>query len=578
MSGFVIMSMPNGASPSSIERVLSDITAAYERKHLRLTGRIEGDGHVLLLFANQWHDPHRSLTYSPDGSFCTYVGTLIFRGKTSRSATTLLLDEICNQNKDCLNEAYGNFCVIVNDSLGIRVLTDRSGLYHTYHSQDLSLICSSFVGAALYIKDQGILEHEMFQYIFFGATFGRRTLIRNVMLGDPDFEIRLHAGRGSLVARDAVWRNRAPATKLSVEDQLNITIEAADNYYKQLGSAFGDSVTAALSGGYDSRLNLAFLQRHGISPKLFVYGAPEDSDVRIAKDICRGEGLPLEHLNRECQTQLDVYSYWSNQDDVFHCLDGLTQYGFACLPDEVSHRRQRVEGGLLAINGGGGEIWRDYWKLPARSLAAQDFVRVSYAINHSGLMTDPRSVAPFIETFTQCVLDEIGKADSELSVEEVQSLYPRFRLRYWQGKNNSIDNSIGYSVTPFSEHHFTVSSVAIPMTAKRNGWFERQLLISISKRLASYPSAYGFSFLSGPSIFDRCFNATKCSTPLLVRRLFRSVPRKIKFPYYLSAAFRSARFRGSYEVSRYIKLQNIRDPLMLSRALTVERMLRGEWK
>jgi hypothetical protein len=52
-----------------------------------------------------------------------------------------------------------------------------------------------------------------------------------------------------------------------------------------VAASFGDRVTCALSGGYDSRLILALLRRHGVSPRVYVYGPPGDKDVELARTI-----------------------------------------------------------------------------------------------------------------------------------------------------------------------------------------------------------------------------------------------------------------------------------------------------
>ena len=60
-----------------------------------------------------------------------------------------------------------------------------------------------------------------------------------------------------------------------------------DGYFAAVAKIFGNRVTSALSGGYDSRLILAMLRRHGVAPHLFVYGNAGDQDVRLATAIAR---------------------------------------------------------------------------------------------------------------------------------------------------------------------------------------------------------------------------------------------------------------------------------------------------
>ncbi len=51
--------------------------------------------------------------------------------------------------------------------------------------------------------------------------------------------------------------------------------------FAEITSAFPGRTSAALSGGFDSRLIVASLLANGERPRLFVYGADESEDVRI---------------------------------------------------------------------------------------------------------------------------------------------------------------------------------------------------------------------------------------------------------------------------------------------------------
>jgi len=111
-----------------------------------------------------------------------------------------------------------------------------------------------------------------------------------------------------------------------------------------------------VSGGYDSRLVLAFLIYAGICHKLYVYGKNDSDDVIIAKLISDILGIKLEHIDKDETSWLSVNEYSHNQKAVFYQMDGLSQYGFICNPVEIQTRKTRYSGGVLGFNGGCGEI------------------------------------------------------------------------------------------------------------------------------------------------------------------------------------------------------------------------------
>jgi hypothetical protein len=166
----------------------------------------------------------------------------------------------------------------------------------------------------------------------------------------------------------------------------------------------------------------------------------------------------------------------------------------------------------------------------------------------------------------------------QLSAAVVQSLYARFRVRFWQGANNSIDNHVGYAVTPFSEVRFSVPAMWIPLDAKRDGWFERQLIIRASPALAHYASNYGYNFARGPAMRKRITSTLKHRMPAWLRAARRRLAKAPGRPYYQSEKFINARFgSGPLQVEEYVRVGALKDSLAFSRALTVERLLRGEW-
>src|SRR5213075_2206278 len=88
---------------------------------------------------------------------------------------------------------------------------------------------------------------------------------------------------------------------------------------------------------------LAALRAAGCRPHLFVYGGPDSTDVRIARDIATAEGLEIEWVDKEA---------W---------------------------RAPRHKGGALSVSGGCGEIFRNFFFLPDRRFSAAAVARTFYA-------------------------------------------------------------------------------------------------------------------------------------------------------------------------------------------------------
>lgn len=80
--------------------------------------------------------------------------------------------------------------------------------------------------------------------------------------------------------------------------------------------------------------------------------------------------------------------------------------------------------------------------------------------------------------------------------DEIELLYPLLRLRYWQSKNNLLNNQLTYALTPFAESQFAIPAAAIPIRFKNHGLFEAALINRVAPDLAAVTSVYGHDFAS----------------------------------------------------------------------------------
>src|SRR5260370_40482883 len=147
-----------------------------------------------------------------------------------------------------------------------------------------------------------------------------------------------------------------------------------DRYLPGGAASVGDGVACALSGGYDSRLILAMLRRHGISPRVYVYGPPGDKDVCLARAIAEGERFALEIVEQDKQLGFGPSEFGTVASDNFFASDGYTWSGIFTNGAERAQRASRVSGNALALNGGGGEIWRNFFYLLDRTYSPREIL------------------------------------------------------------------------------------------------------------------------------------------------------------------------------------------------------------
>ena len=142
------------------------------------------------------------------------------------------------------------------------------------------------------------------------------------------------------------------------------------------------------------------------------------------------------------------------------------------------------------------------------------------------------------------------------------------------GKNNSINNKFSYALTPFIDYNIVKDAINIPLKYKNHGILEGRLIKNISKKLASYSSAYGYNFLKDPPLVYRLKDIATYIRPALLRRYtYRIQARnnKADIPYFLTDSYLNSVFNDRCRyMSEYFNLNLIRDSIQLKRIYTLE--------
>jgi asparagine synthase (glutamine-hydrolysing) len=542
----------------------------FDTKGLGLSQTLENDAFELHVFHK--HDRSVGNVVRFEGNdFAVSTGTLIYRDQVGTEALRSLYRDFPAPR--LLSRCRGHFFALLHKEGQLHAFGDQQGLYHVFSNEDRSLVSSSFLALAKTLGDRELSKPELYEMFFFGATYGRRTLLRDVEMLSPKRLYLLSPDRDvrELEIEDPVWPE-------SAEEQVAAAADSLIHYFARLKPLFGNDICAALSGGYDSRLMLASMRKVGIEPELYVYGSDGDADVRLARTICEGEGLALEHLDKKAFEIRDVDAWTERAREVFYFFDGKGDNAVDSGAD-LATRRLRSRSANLQLNGGAGEVFRNFWKLPDRSYSVEQFVRARRGTIDTRLLKEDFDDRVFFTSLVQKHLDAIGLDRREpVTRRHLESLYPQLRMRYWMGQNNSANAQNGYALTPLAEPEFTVPSARIPIGRKNLGRFEAAIIQRLDPVLARYPSAYGFDFASEPGPKARLRNWLTLQVPVALRGPIRQAQQRYlsrrELPFYLRGEYRRRLVGdGPLEVSRYIDVDRIRNPDLLRRVLAIEILL-----
>ena len=520
---------------------LSNANSDSKKQKLAITELFEKQGfsHIVDL-SNKKHVLFycRKINVSEDSyyvldkqNFCVITGTLIYKKSIGVAAAKRVFDDV-SAGQINTDELYGNFAIVICLKGEIRIVTDTQGVYNVWHDKALSVASSSFLAVANLVEKPTINVDSVYEYVFQEATFGGDTVLNEVQ--------RLRVKQGLLFGKDneliaGLSLPNGAGQFVDIDTSIEQSKQALFKQFEAIASCFSNNVDSALSGGYDSRLLLALCLQHGIEPHLHVYGSQHDADVIVAKGVCAGEGLELSHEDKSGFETVTPEQFETIVEQNFYAFQGVCPDGILDNGSDLLTRQQRTKSGRLLLNGGGGEVFRNFFYLPDKKYRALNILWSFYSRFDPDVCTKQFDEKRYYQVFEEKINALLEASNGQLTRQQVEHLYAGFRCTYWMGLNNAINNQYGYFLTPFVEELVSNTAQAVPVKYKNHGYYEARLINKISPTLASYMSDYGHDF-SGTIPFKRKLKdwATLIRPTWLRKYTYRMKKHsKQGWPYYL---------------------------------------------
>lgn len=559
-----------GGGPDEDGALAATLAASFQHQGFAETGRIARGRWLAVCYAPLGGGPS-TIVADGAGDQAFSAGTLFYRGLAKAAALArLLADRKAGRIDE--SELYGSFAALLAIGDDAVVLTDRTGTFHLYGAADRRILSTSFLALAESLPQRRIDATAVYDYVLQGAPMGEATPLDRIKLF-PDGRIGVYGADAALEDRPPV---RAAGRRYgSLDDAAAHCVERLRERFRHLPAQDWPAVDSALSGGYDSRLLLALAWDAGIRPRLHVYGRAADADVACAKAIAAGEGFALDHLDKSQTALPDPAGYAEIVRANYLAFDGCPTDGILDNGTDLATRRKRVGGGALMLNGGGGEIFRNFFYLPDRPLSALDLVWTFYCQFDPRICGDGFDETAYLRGLADRLAARVGATAARLSRREVEAAYPLFRCSFWTGLNNSVNNRLGFAWTPFLDPVLIADALDVPLAYKNMGQLEGRMIAMLAPRLAAYPSVYGRPFDRAPNAAERLKDLASRWRPPLLRRYSYRLKRRTASPW--TGVLDRARLQAVIDLrfpvmGRYFRIDAMRDPEQLRRVCTLEYM------
>jgi asparagine synthase (glutamine-hydrolysing) len=265
-----------------------------------------------------------------------------------------------------------------------------------------------------------------------------------------------------------------------------------------------------------------------------VYGRSDDEDVVVARTVAAQLGRTIDAIDKSTFERERPVLTAERLRHSQRFFDGLPLDGIFNRGTDEQTRLLQVADDRLNLNGGGGEILRNFFYLPSRRYTAAEVVAAFYSGWFDEVFPAADDRVAFVTSLEDKILEALGRESGSaaaraepLSRTEVELVYTVFRLRWWMGRNNAVAARYGSFMTPIVTPRLVKMAAAIPIAWTDGGRLEAEVITRLARGVAAGPSAYGFSFDRGGNWRHRLNVAMTLYRPVAVRHYSLKVQRML---------------------------------------------------
>jgi asparagine synthase (glutamine-hydrolysing) len=452
-----------------------------------------------------------------DGAWAVAVGPFLHAGASGAPALEAYLARF-DPAAPRWADTQGHFTLIVHRAGTTYLLCDGLGAHKVYHDPGFAVLSNSFLAALTLAERPRIDAFGAYVYAWTGACSAGGSFVEQVRAAPANTLVQLGARvRVHAHAAPTLVESGAPPVR-DLRDLAAMNLEVLQAQTDAIARLAEGRVRLSFSGGFDSRLLLALLRRSGVTPELFVYGGETDVDVRVAQTVAQATRLTCRRIDKTARPAPEPERMTEVLERALVMFDGWRPDGLYDTGADADDRAARHAGGYVPVNGGLGEIYRNFFNLSRAHTRIDDVVSTVY-YSFDPAWARPRfRVRDYHARMARDLSAQLGESGT-IPTARAHMLYPLFRGRFWTARDAEINQRFGAMMFPFLEHAAIARSARTPAWGRLHGRMQAEMIRQADPELAGLPSAYGFTFADGPDLYNRLSNLKSLYRPMWFRRV-----------------------------------------------------------
>ena len=433
---------------------------------------------------------------SDNGYTLISAGTPIYKGLDYTDSLSALLHDFMSDGIHH-EQLIGQYTILFCHGNTIEILCDPLGCKHMFTDVNHSMLSSHMLPICQCIDgDLHINRRAFYEKLLTGIIMPPNTMFEEIIQIDKQIAERMnHEDQGiKFISLDRFCVSKS--SKKTMKECLAEQADTLRKYFELLNNAGKDGIDIGLSGGYDSRLVLACLNKY-CKRKIHLHSHATENDHR--KDLMIANQM-ADYIGVPCHTvATKKLCHCDHADEVLRksvlYFDGRSSFSIGGCGEvyTASYRKESTECTPFTMTGVGGELYRNVFDIGFQNIHFDRFMEAKvFSLSFRKAISD--------DLYRELKDDIITRAASRLGIDGKSRQSKAIAHRYYceimmpDGQGVALDayNQVSCCVAPFLEPRIIAKGYEAIPHHHSGGEFEGKLINLIDPGLAALPSSYGY--------------------------------------------------------------------------------------